>query len=534
MRPTIASFASALFILSTLIVTPASAMTLAHCTSGDPSPECNDDYGIAAAGTYCPTLSITMQRGARDVSTNNQVSELQKFLADYYNFDPNELVSGYFGRITQGYVIQFQKEQGLPSVGIAGQLTRGKIATVCSQTPTTQSSHTNTTSGAVTPSINTFAATPGTITAGHTVTLSWTSSLATQCSVLRNESNGGYTAVAQNAGTNSTYTVNPNTSSAYTLNCLGTADGSGKDAPGAQRTVFVSVSNQSSAITPSINTFSASLAQVMAGQAVTLSWTSSLAQNCHVLRHETNGGYTSIATNAGANGTYTVYPQVSSAYSLQCYGTADGSGKDAPGTEKTAFVSVTPYQSSAITPYINSFTSSVTQVVAGQPVTLSWGTSQATKCGILRDSNTWVVMDQGTSGSYVVNPTVSTTYTLSCAGTADGSGKDAPGAERTLFITVTPYQSAAITPYINSFSASPSQVKSGGAVTLTWGTSQATKCGILKDVYNWVVMDQSTSGSYTVNPTTSTTYTLSCAGTADGSGKDAPGAQANAFVSVTQ
>lgn len=101
-----------------------------------------DDYGTSSTGTYCPTLSITMQRGARDISTRNQVSELQKFLADYYNFDPLKLVTGYFGRITQGYVIKFQKEQGLPSFGIAGQLTRAAIAKVCDQP---QSTDTNTT-----------------------------------------------------------------------------------------------------------------------------------------------------------------------------------------------------------------------------------------------------------------------------------------------------------------------------------------------------------------------------------------------------
>ena len=92
-----------------------------------------DDYGTAAAGTYCPSLSTTMQRGARDGVVNGQVSELQKFLADYYDLDPSELVSGYFGRITQSYVIKYQKEQGLPSLGIAGQLTRASIARLCSQ-----------------------------------------------------------------------------------------------------------------------------------------------------------------------------------------------------------------------------------------------------------------------------------------------------------------------------------------------------------------------------------------------------------------
>ncbi|MEI7719836.1 MAG: peptidoglycan-binding domain-containing protein [bacterium] len=87
-----------------------------------------DDYGTGTtAGTYCPQLSQTVVRG----SSGNQVLELQKFLSDYYDVPPATIQTGYFGRITQGYVIQFQKEQGLPSYGIAGSMTRAAIAKVC-------------------------------------------------------------------------------------------------------------------------------------------------------------------------------------------------------------------------------------------------------------------------------------------------------------------------------------------------------------------------------------------------------------------
>jgi hypothetical protein len=80
------------------------------------SAQIADDYGqiSISSGNYCPKLSITMQRGARDVSYGGQVSELQKFLSDYYDIDPEEIVTGFFGRITQGYVQQFQRAQGLP------------------------------------------------------------------------------------------------------------------------------------------------------------------------------------------------------------------------------------------------------------------------------------------------------------------------------------------------------------------------------------------------------------------------------------
>lgn len=99
-------------------------------TSTSPQP---DDYGTGNpnTGVYCPRLSVTLQKGSRDATTGGQVSELQTFLTDYYNLDENIVVGGYFGNITQRYVVQFQSEQGLPAYGIAGTLTRAKIAGVC-------------------------------------------------------------------------------------------------------------------------------------------------------------------------------------------------------------------------------------------------------------------------------------------------------------------------------------------------------------------------------------------------------------------
>jgi hypothetical protein len=92
-----------------------------------------DDYGTGTttSSVYCPQLSTTLQKGARDASTGGQVSELQNFLTSYYNLDENVVVGGYFGKLTQQYLIKFQTEHGLPALGIAGTLTRAKIANVC-------------------------------------------------------------------------------------------------------------------------------------------------------------------------------------------------------------------------------------------------------------------------------------------------------------------------------------------------------------------------------------------------------------------
>lgn len=97
-----------------------------------PQPGQPDDYGLGTSPeTFCPTLSVTMRRGARDATTGGQVTELQLFLADRYGLNEEDIVTGYFGKLTQSYVIKFQQETGLPSYGIVGTLTRAKIAEVC-------------------------------------------------------------------------------------------------------------------------------------------------------------------------------------------------------------------------------------------------------------------------------------------------------------------------------------------------------------------------------------------------------------------
>lgn len=107
-----------------------------------------DDFGddTVQSGIYCPRLTSTIQKGARDANSRNQVSELQVFLTDYFNLDENVVVGGYFGNLTQKYVIAFQTEKGLPALGIVGQLTRAAIASVCGN----QGQSTTTTSVATT------------------------------------------------------------------------------------------------------------------------------------------------------------------------------------------------------------------------------------------------------------------------------------------------------------------------------------------------------------------------------------------------
>ncbi len=137
-------FVAAFFMMTGIAVAGVTTSTFLTQTSS-PQPAAvvlaqatPDDFGNGTInnGYYCPQLSQTLSRGATDSNTNpqGQVSELQKFLADYYNVNPNDLVSGYFGHLTQSYVIQFQQTYGLPAYGIVGGLTRPVIARVCAGT----------------------------------------------------------------------------------------------------------------------------------------------------------------------------------------------------------------------------------------------------------------------------------------------------------------------------------------------------------------------------------------------------------------
>ena len=83
---------------------------------------------------HCPQLTSTFKKGDRDTTANAQVSDVQAFLAEYFDLPDGTVSGGYFGKTTERYVIRFQKEQGVPSFGIVGSLTRQAIAKACSKT----------------------------------------------------------------------------------------------------------------------------------------------------------------------------------------------------------------------------------------------------------------------------------------------------------------------------------------------------------------------------------------------------------------
>ncbi len=140
-------------------------------------------------------------------------------------------------------------------------------------------------------------------------------------------------------------------------------------------------------------------------------------------------------------------------------------------------------------PSCSNFSASPSQIVEGGQSTLSWSCANATSCSI--DNGVGSV---NTSGSTTINPVKTASYTLSC----NGGGTTASPAP----VDVTVYPAP-----ICVFSGSPSTIVPPQASTLSWSCTKANSCSIDNGIG-----PVSTSGSVSVKPAQSTTYTLTCVG----------------------
>ena len=132
-----------------------------------------------------------------------------------------------------------------------------------------------------------------------------------------------------------------------------------------------------------------------------------------------------------------------------------------------------------------------TSVQSGSPVVLTWSSTNAKSASI----------DQGVgsvtpvAGSTTVNPTATTTYTITVTG-ADGSTETA-----SVKITV-----SSGAPSVGSFTADPTEITTAGSSsTLSWTTSNATSVSINQGVGSVTPV---ASGSVVVYPTDTTTYKI--------------------------
>jgi phospholipase C len=300
--------------------------------------------------------------------------------------------------------------------------------------------------GGSTPTV-TLTASQTSITAGQSVTLTWTSNNATTVSI----DNGVGTVTANGSGT-----VTPTATTTYTI----TATNS-KGSTTANVLVTVNPIAQ-----PATVTIAATPTIVAATQPFNLAWTSANAKSVTITPSieddDPNG--TALSGQSTLIGTHTT------TYTITAVGT-DGSTATA---NTTVTVVVATLKASAAT------------IAPGQSVDLTWSTESATAASIDNGVGTLT----GNTGKVTVKPTQTTTYTLTATNGAVTS---------TSQVTVTVNTSLDVT-----LTATPLSVSAGQPVTLAWTSANATALAI----DNNVGPVTGPSGQATVNPAQTTTYTI--------------------------
>jgi hypothetical protein len=218
----------------------------------------------------------------------------------------------------------------------------------------------------------------------------------------------------------------------------------------------------------------------VAGQTSTLTW---VVQGATSVTIQPGLGSVSLT------GSSTVSPAQTTTYTLTAVG---------PAGTVNATTTVTVGGATAGTPQIIRFDASPLTIQPGQQSTLSWATSGATTVSISGG-----VGPVTPNGSTTVSPTQTTTYTLS-ASSADGKTVTAP-------VTVTVSTGGVGAVKITSFNSNPQTTNSGDPSVLSWTTENATQVVLIGGELGPQTMP--VNGSFTVHPTTNSTYTLTAYGT---------------------
>lgn len=320
-----------------------------------------------------------------------------------------------------------------------------------------------------------LAANPQTVTSGSNVTLTWTSSGAATCTA-----SDGWAGAKAVSGSQSVGPVTANTT--YTLTCT--------NAEGASAMSTAMVTIQAPTPAPTL-AFSANPATVASGASSTLTWSTTNATSCTA-----SGGWTGSKAVSGSQVVNNI--TAATTYTLNCTGAGGSVNRSV-----TVQIAATPPA------VVVNLSAAPTTITVGASSALTWTTQNATSCTA---SGAWNG-SRATSGTVNVTPAATSTYTLTCNGTA-----------RSVTITVNPAQPPPPNAPTLSFTASAFEVASGTPITLTWSSTNATSCAASG---SWSG-NKPTSGSDSSGPlTTAVTFTLTCTGTT------APAATQSVTVNVT-
>ncbi|MBX3737841.1 MAG: hypothetical protein KF715_14190 [Candidatus Didemnitutus sp.] len=314
------------------------------------------------------------------------------------------------------------------------------------------------------PVIRSFVSVPNTITVGETSTLSWDVSGAATLSV---EADVGASpgVVTGPAGS---YVVKPAATTNYTM----TATSPG----GVVSHSFTQIIVKAATPAPVINSFAANPASITRGSATTLSWDITGADSISVSPGIGAVTGTSVPASPAATTTYTV------------------TATNVTGSV-TRDVVVTVTEPAPVTVQI---TPSTAQLNTGAAQTFSATVANSTNQNVV-----WSVVETGggsiTSSGLYTAPAVAGTYHVKAVAAAD--------ANASAQATITVSAPAVPAPTIDSFTATPSTIQSGGSATLAWSVTGADTLTISPDI------GAVTGNSRSVSPTATTTYTLTATNT---------------------
>jgi carboxypeptidase T len=245
-----------------------------------------------------------------------------------------------------------------------------------------------------------------------------------------------------------------------------------------------------------IEAFSASPDSLVAGQASQLAWQTAHAQACHLSNDQDP---TPVPLEAGEleAGQREVSPVLSTQYQLHC------EGEQGPVSAAVAIEVSAPPPAVAIL----EFSADRVEVLAGQPVELSWRTEHAEQCEIHDDAGGTPVMLEAAErdgGGRTVFPQEATVYTLICDGWQGPVSTDLA-----IGVVIAPQVA------ISEFVATPMRIVAGNSSTLSWRTEHADACRIDNDADlppRLLGADELAEGTAEVSPPLATVYTLRCEG----------------------
>jgi hypothetical protein len=289
---------------------------------------------------------------------------------------------------------------------------------------------------------------------------------------------------------NGNLTGTPNVPGQYDFSVCAT-DSAGESAP-CEATSITVVAAPTAQPTPAPTaTLAASPSKIVSGASSELTWSSKNATSCTA-----GGGWSGTKAT---NGKASVAPKSTTTLTLTCTGPSGSAHATAVITVTAAPLPPTP---------VVTLTASATTIPSGSTSTLKWSSKNVTSCA---RSGGWSGVEAA-SGSLAVSPTSTTTYALACtnsAGTAQSATKITVNAA-----SPPPAPTATL-------KAGAASIPSGGSTSLTWSSTNASSCTASG---GWTGTEAA-SGTKSVSPSATTTYTIDCAGSG---GK----AQASATVAV--